>query len=79
MSHATILGRREGPGAIVTLNRPERRNAISLHMMGEIAAAVRDAEGGPAVRMVSSIYRTAGKQEGICALREKRKPRFTGT
>jgi enoyl-CoA hydratase/carnithine racemase len=50
MDYATILVRSEGPAAIVTLNRPERRNAISLHMMDEIAAAVRDAEADPAVR-----------------------------
>ena len=50
MGYASILVRREGPAAIVTLNRPERRNAISLQMMGEIGAAVRDAESDPAVR-----------------------------
>jgi enoyl-CoA hydratase/carnithine racemase len=50
MGFATILVRREGPAAVVTLNRPERRNAISLLMMDEIAAAVGDAESDPAVR-----------------------------
>src|SRR5262245_9064495 len=50
MSYATILARREGPAAVLTLNRPERRNAISRQMMGEIGAAVRDAESDAAVR-----------------------------
>jgi enoyl-CoA hydratase/carnithine racemase len=50
MGYASILVRREGPAAVITLNRPERRNAISLQMMDEIEAAVQDAENDPAVR-----------------------------
>ena len=57
MSYASILVRREGPAAIITLNRPERRNAISLQMMGEIMAAAQEAEADPAVR---SLILTGG-------------------
>jgi enoyl-CoA hydratase/carnithine racemase len=52
MSYASILVRREGHACIITLNRPERRNAISLQMMDEIGAAVQEAETDPAVRAV---------------------------
>jgi enoyl-CoA hydratase/carnithine racemase len=50
MTYATIKVRREGPVEVVTLNRPERRNAISLAMMAEIGAAVQAAEADRAVR-----------------------------
>jgi enoyl-CoA hydratase/carnithine racemase len=49
-TYATILVRQEGPACIITLNRPERRNAISLQMMGEIIAAAQAAEANAAVR-----------------------------
>jgi enoyl-CoA hydratase/carnithine racemase len=50
MSYASILVRREGPATIIALNRPERRNAISLQMMAEITDAVRAAQADTAVR-----------------------------
>lgn len=50
MSYETILVRAEGPAAIVTLNRPSRRNAVSLKMMDEIVAAANAADADPAVR-----------------------------
>jgi enoyl-CoA hydratase/carnithine racemase len=50
MSEMSITVRKEGPAAVVTLNRPERRNAISLKMMDEIEAAVRWAQLNTAVR-----------------------------
>ena len=50
MSAASIMVRREGPATIVTLHRPERRNAISRQMMEEIVAAAQAADGDPAVR-----------------------------
>jgi enoyl-CoA hydratase/carnithine racemase len=59
MGYASILVRREGPAAIITLNRPPRRNAISLQMMGEIEAAAREAESDPAVR---SLILTGGPE-----------------
>src|ERR1051325_8817759 len=36
MPFAHLLSEREGPVAVVTLNRPERRNALSLELMLEL-------------------------------------------
>jgi enoyl-CoA hydratase/carnithine racemase len=52
MAHASIQVARDGPAAILTLKRPERRNAISLKMMDEIVAAAAAAEADAAVRAV---------------------------
>ena len=72
MSYASILVRREGPAAIITLNRPERRNAISQQMMGEIMAAAQEAEADPAVR---SLILTGGTEvhtsAGPCLTKKK--------
>jgi len=50
--YETILTRREGAAQIITMNRPERRNAVSTRMMDEIAAAATRAEEDPAIRAV---------------------------
>lgn len=50
MDYKTILVRQDGPALIVILNRPERRNAVSLQMMDELIGAVRQAEAEPSVR-----------------------------
>lgn len=50
MNHETILVSREGSSLILTLNRPERRNAISLRMMDEIVATVDSAAADETVR-----------------------------
>jgi enoyl-CoA hydratase/carnithine racemase len=39
-SYRNLLVRREGAAATVTLNRPERRNALSLELMEELIAAL---------------------------------------
>ncbi len=44
MGYTSIVMRRDGQTCIVTLNRPEPRNAISLRMMDEIIADARNAE-----------------------------------
>lgn len=44
MSHETILVARDGPCFVITLNRPQRRNAVSLLMMDEILAAAKSVE-----------------------------------
>jgi enoyl-CoA hydratase/carnithine racemase len=59
MSYNSILVRREGPAAIITLNRPERRNAISLAMMSEIMAAAQDVDADAEVR---ALIVTGGSQ-----------------
>ena len=41
---ATVLVRQDGPAARVTLNRPDKRNALSLELMQELIAALRRVE-----------------------------------
>jgi enoyl-CoA hydratase/carnithine racemase len=43
---------REGSTAIVTMRRPEKRNALSLAMMRELAAALGDVGGDGSVRTI---------------------------
>ncbi len=50
---------REGPIAIVTLNRPERRNALSLEMMLDLIAALEEIGRNREIRAV--ILGAAGK------------------
>jgi len=50
MSHQTISVRQDGPACVVTLNRPDKRNAISVLMMHELTAALKAAEAEPSVR-----------------------------
>ena len=38
---ATVLVRQDGAAARVTLNRPDKRNALSLELMRELLAALR--------------------------------------
>lgn len=53
MAHQTILVERRGPVAILTLNRPEKHNAMSLVMKSEIAAALRELEGDASARAIA--------------------------
>jgi enoyl-CoA hydratase/carnithine racemase len=46
-----VVGR-EGPAARVTLNRPEKRNALSHALMSELLAALRDASADADVRAI---------------------------
>jgi enoyl-CoA hydratase/carnithine racemase len=52
MSDATILYETQGAVALVTLNRPERRNAMNGAMLEALAAAMDRAEGDAAVRAI---------------------------
>lgn len=52
MSFDTILTSQDGSAFLITLNRPERRNAFSVQMMREIATACRNAEQDQSVRAV---------------------------
>jgi enoyl-CoA hydratase/carnithine racemase len=54
---------KEGPLATLTLNRPERLNAIIGPMLGALSEALLDADADPAVRVV--IVTGAGK--GFCS------------
>jgi enoyl-CoA hydratase/carnithine racemase len=50
---------REGSLAVITLNRPERRNALSLELMLELIACLDSVAAAPDVRVV--ILSAAGK------------------
>src|SRR5262245_55786061 len=63
MSEPAVLYRVQPPAAIVTLNRPERRNAISRELIAAGMAAFQKARDDAAVRAV--ILTGAGK--AFCA------------
>jgi enoyl-CoA hydratase/carnithine racemase len=48
----TILVSREGSTARVTLNRPEKRNALSLELMQELFGSLRSLGADPEVRVI---------------------------
>jgi len=52
MPFETILIQNEGAAFIITLNRPAKRNAMSIKMTKEIVEACRAAEADPSVRGV---------------------------
>jgi enoyl-CoA hydratase/carnithine racemase len=49
---ATVLVRHDGPTARVTLNRPEKRNALSLELMQELLGTLRRVSSDPDVRAI---------------------------
>jgi enoyl-CoA hydratase/carnithine racemase len=59
MAYRHLLSEREGPLAIVTLNRPERRNALSLDLMLELIEYLDAIAAEPEARVV--ILSAAGK------------------
>jgi methylglutaconyl-CoA hydratase len=59
LEYSTLKFERDGRIAIVTLNRPEKRNAISTPMIEELFAALNTAEADSSVRVV--ILTGAGK------------------
>ena len=50
MTYKTIKTDRQDAAFVITLNRPERRNAISTQVMDELVAAAAEAEADAAVR-----------------------------
>jgi enoyl-CoA hydratase/carnithine racemase len=52
MGEPLILTRQDGPLHYVTLNRVDKRNALTIEMMEALAEAVREADQYPAVRAV---------------------------
>lgn len=52
MNYQTILAERDGAASIITFNRADKRNAISMQMMDEITAALMAAEADSAARAV---------------------------
>ena len=52
MTTNTISLSRQGAALVITLNRPNRKNAFSKELMGELIAAAEEAEGDPAIRAI---------------------------
>lgn len=52
MSFTTLATQKQGPAFIITLHRPERRNALSMACVEEIVTAARLADADPTVRGV---------------------------
>ena len=49
---ATVLVREDEPAARVTLNRPDKRNALSLELMEELLATLRRVSTQDGVRAI---------------------------
>ena len=60
MSTPFVLVENTGPIARVTLDRPERRNPLSLQMMREATAAIRALGDDPDCRVVVAGHSTGG-------------------
>lgn len=52
MADPTVLVERRGPVAVLTLNRPEKHNAMSHAMKSEIMAALRELDADDRVRVI---------------------------
>src|SRR6266851_10530633 len=63
MTYETILYERRGATALITLNRPERLNAVNAAMLRELDAAMDAAEADEAVRAIV----LAGAGNGFCS------------
>lgn len=61
--YETVLVEREGPAAWVTLNRPEKRNAMSPQLNKEMAQALDEVERDPD----TSVLVLAGAGDAWCA------------
>src|SRR5215467_5288985 len=48
----TVLVREDGPAAVVTLNRADKRNALSLELMQVLVDTLRDVSRRPGVRAI---------------------------
>jgi len=58
-----LLVKKDGPVATITLNRPDRLNAISVGMLDALSAALVDCDKDPSVRVI--VLTGAGR--GFCA------------
>lgn len=59
MNYETLIVEQDGPACVITLNRPDKRNAVSVLMMGEIQSALKQAEMESSVR---GVIITGGNQ-----------------
>jgi enoyl-CoA hydratase len=74
VAYETIIYETDGPLARITLNRPERLNAITLKMPDELERAVGEANANPQVRVI--VLRGAGR--AFCAGFDLEPGLFTG-
>jgi enoyl-CoA hydratase/carnithine racemase len=51
-TYQNVLVRHDGAAARLTLNRPDKRNALSLELMTEVIAALNAVSGDPATRVI---------------------------
>lgn len=51
-SHSTVLEERHGPVAVITINRPDRRNAVDRATATALTRAVRSADGDDEVAVL---------------------------
>jgi enoyl-CoA hydratase/carnithine racemase len=59
-----VLTERRGPAFHITLNRPDRRNAINKDLIGLVATGFRDAIADPSVR---AVVLTGAGDKAFCA------------
>ena len=59
MNSEALLTSNEGAVRVLTLNRPEKRNALNDELVAALKAALRDADGDDAIRAV--VIKGAGK------------------
>jgi len=59
-----LLCKRDGPIEVLTLNRPEQRNALTSELMEELSAALEEAERSSEVRVV---VLTGAGDKAFCA------------
>lgn len=52
VDYRNLIVSTDEPAARITLNRPEKRNALSLELMQELIAALRDVSAAPSVRAI---------------------------
>jgi enoyl-CoA hydratase/carnithine racemase len=52
MDFKTIVAEQRGSALVVRLNRPERRNALSIEMVSEVGSVMQGADSDPNVRAV---------------------------
>jgi enoyl-CoA hydratase/carnithine racemase len=50
--YRNVLVEADGPAVRLTLNRPDKRNALSLELMHEVIAALREASARPETRVI---------------------------
>ena len=52
MSYKSLIVERDGPAFVITLNRPDKKNAFNIEMKQEFLAALKEAGGDTATRAI---------------------------